>query len=69
MTDGATSLGQATLGSPGETGRPPPIAEPTALVIEGLACFDEWDTLALARLPLRDLLRKALRCRRPRELA
>jgi hypothetical protein len=35
------------------------------LVIE-VGLLDEWDTLALARLPLRNLLRKAMRRGRAR---
>jgi hypothetical protein len=43
----------------------PPVKRPgaggqPALIIEGLACFDEWDTLALARVPMSELLRKAM---------
>jgi hypothetical protein len=54
MRDGASSPAGPPLPPPGEAGQPP-------LIIDGLACFDEWDTLALARLPIRDLLRKAMR--------
>jgi hypothetical protein len=35
--------------------------QPTPIIIDGLGCFDEWDTLAVARLPIRDLLRAATR--------
>jgi hypothetical protein len=42
---------------PVEGGRP-------ALIVDGLACSDEWDTLALARLPTSGLLRKAMWWRR-----
>ena len=54
MTDDASSPGGPPLPPSGETG-------PPALIVDGLACFDEWDTLALARLPVRNLLRRALR--------
>jgi hypothetical protein len=66
MSDGASSPAGPPLPSPGEAGQPALIAGQPALVIEGLACFDEWDTLALARLPMRDLLRKAMRWMRAR---
>jgi hypothetical protein len=58
MRDGASSPAGPPLPPPGEAGQP--------ALIEGLACFDEWDALALARLPMRDLLRKAMRWRRAR---
>ena len=54
MTDDASSPHGPPLPPSGETG-------PPALIVDGLACFDEWDTLALARLPVRNLLRRALR--------
>jgi hypothetical protein len=56
MTDDASSP-VPPLPPSGETG-------PPALIVDGLACFDEWDTLALARLPVRkNRLRKAMRWR------
>jgi hypothetical protein len=54
MSDGATSMAGPPLPPPGEAGQP-------AVIIDGLACFDEWDTLALARLPVAGLLRQAMR--------
>jgi hypothetical protein len=59
MNDGAGSPAGPPLPPPGEAGRP-------ALIIDGLGCFDEWDTLALARLPVTDLLRQAMRSIRSR---
>jgi hypothetical protein len=56
MRDGASSPDGPPLPPPSEAGQP-------ALIIDGLGCFDEWDTLALARLPMRNLLRKAMRWR------
>ena len=53
MTDDASSPGGPPLPPSGETG-------PPALIVDGLACFDEWDTLALARLPVAGLLRQAM---------
>jgi hypothetical protein len=65
VTDGSRSPGQPTLPSPGEAGPPAPSAGSTVLVIE-VGLLDEWDTLALARLPRRNLLRKAMRRGRAR---
>jgi hypothetical protein len=59
MSDGANSAAGPPLPPPGEAGQP-------ALIIDGLGCFDEWDTLALARLPVTDLLRQAMRWMRGR---
>jgi hypothetical protein len=59
MNDGAGSPAGPPLPPPGEAGQP-------ALIIDGLGCFDEWDTLALARLPVTDLLRQAMRWMRGR---
>jgi hypothetical protein len=61
MKDDASSPDGPPLPLPGEAGQPALIAGQPALIIKGLACLDEWDTLALARLPLRNLLRKAMR--------
>jgi hypothetical protein len=65
VTDGSRSPGQPTPPSPGEAGPPAPSAGSTVLVIE-VGLLDEWDTLALARLPLRNLLRNAMRRGRAR---
>jgi hypothetical protein len=53
MTGGASWPAGPPLPS-GETGQP-------AVIIDGLGCLDEWDTLALARLPMTDLLRPVMR--------
>ena len=48
-----TGVASSSAGPPpGEAGQP-------ALIIDGLGCFDAWDSLALARLPLTDLLHQA----------
>ncbi len=54
MSDGAGSQAGPPLPPAGEAGQP-------ALIIDGPGCFDEWDTLALARLPVTDPLRQAMR--------
>jgi hypothetical protein len=59
MSDGAGSPAGPPLPPPGEAGQ-------HALIIDGLGCFDEWDTLALARLPVTDLLCQAMRRMRRR---
>jgi hypothetical protein len=61
MRDDASSPDGPPLPPPGEAGQSALIAGQPALIIERLACFDEWDALALAGLPMRDLLRKAMR--------
>jgi hypothetical protein len=53
MRDDVSSPDGPPLPPPCEAGQP-------VLVVGGLACFDEWDTLALAGLPMRNLLRNAL---------
>jgi hypothetical protein len=58
MRDGAIPPAEPPLPPPDEAGQP-------AVIIDALACFDEWDTLALARLPMGDLLRKAMWWWRP----
>jgi hypothetical protein len=59
MSDGASSAAGPPLPPPGEAGQP-------VLIINGLGCYDEWDTLALARLPTTDALRRAMRWMRVR---
>jgi hypothetical protein len=59
MWDDASSPDGPPLPPPCEAGQP-------ALVIDGLVCCDEWDTLSLVGPPMRNLLRKAMRWMRVR---